>query len=307
MQKFEFSDNVKANLTYDQQTYIMQGQRKSQQLTEIVDEALGTAPHILVKAKYQTMIYGPPGVGKSYTTAEFCRSKGVIPVRCDSEITPSGLVQKFAVAEAATPPGQEIAVVWDDADKFLMDSKIVDLLKQIFQDDRDVACLPYDKNLTGEILKLRATGRNQIADAICKFMPTGSTGVFIPLKRFRHIVLTNKNYTRLSQVNKTSYLAPIVDRFDVHNLDYDWKTAWGWLAMILLTSQPFQKEGYPLTENQKIKIITWLYDKWEGNMLDRDPSYRTVRTMAEHVINHPVGYLDKWAAALIKPTMNSSK
>lgn len=47
-----------------------------------------------------------------------------------------------------------------------------------------------------------------------------------------------------------------------------------------------------LTEEQKIKIITWMFDKWDK--LGNKQTYRTVREMAQYIINEPDNYLNRW-------------
>ena len=87
-------------------------------------------------------------------------------------------------------------------------------------------------------------------------------------------------------------MRPIVDRFNYNRLQYEWTTAWGWLSYVLLNSQPFERYGIDLTEEQKVKIITWMFDKWDK--MGSKQTYRTVREMAQYIINEPDNYLNRW-------------
>lgn len=291
---YKFSKYVKANLTHDQETYIIQGSRKAKELATNVEEALGVASHMLVRAKNQTIIYGPPGVGKTYTTRQTCVKHGIQPIQINSGATPSFIATKFAYAEYWTPPGQEIAVIWDDADDVVFgDKKDANRWKMVFQDEPSEAFFNHEKNLTNEVLKFEKNGEERKAEAMKAFMKEDSIGINIPLARFKHIFLTNHDYELMSEKPKTAWMGPIVDRFKPVSLSYDWTTAWGWLSLVLLESQPYKETfGIELDEKQKIAIIRWLYERWDK--LKRQPSYRTVKEMAENIINEPANYLNRW-------------
>jgi ribose 5-phosphate isomerase RpiB len=79
----KLSKLIKQNLTDDQITYLMAGQRKANELSVMVEEALGVAKHIQVEAKRQVIIEGPPGVGKSYTTNQTCIGSKVQPIEIE--------------------------------------------------------------------------------------------------------------------------------------------------------------------------------------------------------------------------------
>jgi hypothetical protein len=51
-------------------------------------------------------------------------------------------------------------------------------------------------------------------------------------------------------------------------------------------------DTFGMTEEQKVKIITWMFDKWDK--MGSKQTYRTVREMAQYIINEPDNYLNRW-------------
>lgn len=290
----KLSKQVKLNLTDDQVTYIMAGERKAHELSTMVEEALGVAKHIKVIAKRQSIVEGPPGVGKSYTTKQTCISHGVQPIEIGTGSTLSYIASKLAYADYWTPKNKEIAVLWDDADDVVFgEKKNANIWKNVFMDDENEPRFQHNANLYNEIKKLeKDPSKERIVEAMRAYMPEDAMGIEIPMTRFRHIFLTNYDYEAISEKSRTSWMAPIVDRFNYNRLKYEWTTAWGWLSYVLLNSQPFAAYGEELTEEQKIKIITWMFDKWDK--MGNKHTYRTVREMAQYIINEPENYLNRW-------------
>jgi hypothetical protein len=73
-------------------------------------------------------------------------------------------------------------------------------------------------------------------------------------------------------------------------IELDWEKQWGWLAYVLGDTQPFGDEN-PLTDAQKTELLQWMYSNWTSL---RSTSYRTVRKLAEAMINDPDDYIDRW-------------
>jgi hypothetical protein len=290
----KLSKTVKQNLTDDQVTYIMAGERKARELRVMIEESLGVADHIRVMAKRQTIIEGPPGVGKSWETRQTCEASGVQPIQIGTGSTLSLIASKLAFADYWTPPDQEIVIIWDDADDVVFGAKKdANIWKNVFMDDENNPCFMHNVNMGNEIRRLeKDPTKARMVEAMKAYMPEDVMGIEIPMTRFRHIFLTNYDYDTMCQRATYSWMAPIVDRFNYNRLDYEWTTAWGWLSRVLLTSQPFEKYGERLTEEQKIRIITWLFDKW--HRMGNKQTYRTVREMAQYIINEPDNYLNRW-------------
>lgn len=290
----KFSKQVKQNLTDDQVTYIMAGERKAKELSVMIEESLGVAKHIKVIAKRQSIVEGPPGVGKSHTTKQTCIANGVQPIEIGTGSTLSYIASKLAYADYWTPSNQDIVVLWDDADDVVFEEKKnANIWKNVFMDDENEPRFLHNVNLSNEIKKLeKDPSKAKIVEAMKAYMPEDAMGIEIPMTRFRHIFLTNNDYESLSETKSKQWIAPIVDRFNYNRLNYEWTTAWGWLSYVLLNSQPFAQYDIDLTEEQKIRIITWLFDKWDK--MGNKQTYRTVREMSQYIINEPDNFINRW-------------
>lgn len=288
----ELSSYVKKHLDDDQITYIMAGERKSNELSKMVEEGLAIAKHVKVTAKNQIIIEGPPGVGKSHTTKQTCIQNGIQAIEIGTGASASYMASKFAYAEYWTPKDQQIVCIFDDADDVIFDKGTINTSKLMFTDESMEPRFIHNVNLTKEIKALENQGKDRMVEAMKSFMGDDETGISISLARFRFVVLTNEDWEAKAEKQRFKYLAPVVDRFNYNRLDYPWTTAWGWLSFVLLSSQPFADKGFDLTEEQKVEIINWLYTRWKK--MGNKQTYRTVREMAQYIINEPDNYLNRW-------------
>lgn len=65
------------------------------------------------------------------------------------------------------------------------------------------------------------------------------------------------------------------------------------MAYVLLTTQPFEKRfGILLNEEQKIRILRWVKDHWP--QMGSRQTYRTIKEMAEYMINEPDNAHNRW-------------
>jgi hypothetical protein len=276
-------------------TYILAGERKANELSTVVVESLGLAKHTKVESKRQTIIEGPPAVGKSFSTKQTCVAYGVQPIEVTATSTPSEIAAKFAYADYWTPKGQEIVVIYDDADEPIFgEKKTANTWKRVFTDDGDFPEYNHNVNMTGTINGWKKDpNKASLVQAVEHYISEGSLGISIPMDRFRHIVLTNTDWETEVEKKSKAHLAPVIDRFKYSRLKYEWTTAWGWLSYVLLTTQPFeQRFNISLTEEEKVKIITWIFVHWDK--MGKKQTYRTVKEMAEYLINEPDNAHNRW-------------
>lgn len=291
---YEFSKFALTQFTEDEQTYIHAGERKANELSKKITESLGRADNTIVESKRQTIVQGPPAVGKSFTTKQTCIALGVQPIEVTATSTPSEIAAKFAYAEYFTPRDQEIVVIYDDADEAIFgEKKNANTWKRVFTDIEDSPEFNHNVNMSSEIAKLKRAGKDKMAEAIQAHIFDGELGINIPMDRFRHIVLTNTDWESEIEKKRHAHLAPVIDRFKYERLQYEWTTAWGWMAFVLLTSQPFElRYNITLSEAEKIRILRWVKDHWPA--MGKKQTYRTIKEMAEYLVNEPDNAHNRW-------------
>jgi hypothetical protein len=137
------------------------------------------------------------------------------------------------------------------------------------------------------------TSKQIIIDAIERFSPSDSLGLSIPMDKVRVVVLCNldleddKVFSRNTKMK--SAIEPVRDRMKYKRINLNWEKQWGWTAYVLGETQPFK--DYPLDMEQKVELMTWMYSNWHSL---RSTSYRTVKSLAESMINESDSYLDDW-------------
>lgn len=279
-----------------QQKYIELGAEQDARLSKIVKKSVGVIPS-LVRAKRHTIISGPPGNGKSYTVFRELNKTDDISISLSDGASIWASVVKLATAVYSLKEGQKVNLIIDDADSAVFSPKSINKWKVASQDDEPA--FVHDVNVVNQIEKLRSTGKTLEADACDSFQNVGEVGIRIPMDDVRIMIICNKNYVDPSVVSKgmRDHVEAFIDRFDYQRLDFDWHVAWGWLINILDNDQPFEEEGFNLTDKQKYIVGEWMWDKWQ-NM--RNTSYRTIREMCAIMIEEPDDYKDIWAHKFLK-------
>jgi len=282
-----------------QRNYILEGKNQDNLLSKRIKKAAGIVK-LKVEAKKHTVISGPPGVGKSYTTFREVKESGKPFVMIGAGASDAAVMSKIAynVKKYCINKKQELILLYDDADDVIFkDKSSMNTWKIAMGKNNPV--YSRDIDLSSTIVKLRKQSKDEIADAIEFFQEEGEVGITIPFDKVRIIVLCNKNYEDPKQVyhSKRDDVEALLDRVKYTRLDFEWKVSWGWLAYILQSSQPFEEDGFKLTKAQKSYICKWMWDKWETM---RNCSYRTIEEMAEHMINDPDDFEDEWETFLAK-------
>ena len=282
-----------------QNILLTQGQDIDEKSRKFIREALGLT-NKKVEATRHTILSGPPGVGKTYGTTDECRIGNVKSILIPPGTTDIDLITRIAVAVYKLKANEELVVILDDADDVVFsDYKTLNKWKIAMQDNEPMLNHPVSVNNTIRTLEKQVeagnTAKQIIIDALMSFQAADSLGISVPTDKVRFFILCNldledpKAFSRNAKLK--SAVDPVLDRFAYKRIDLDWERQWAWLAYVLSQTQPFSEQGYDLTDDQKTELLQWMYSNW-NNL--RSTSYRTVRKLAEAMINDPEEYIDQW-------------
>lgn len=285
----------------EQNLLVEAGKIADENSREFIRGALGLKAK-KVEATRHSILSGPPGVGKTYGTIDECNKAKIKSILIPPGMTDIALTIKLACGVYSLKKNEELAVILDDADDVVFsDYQTLNKWKIAMADvDYDQGIIPtynHPVSMTNTLNTLQKQAdvdpsRQGIVDALKSFMSADSVGVSIPMDRVRFIVLCNldlEDPKAFKSAKLRSAVGPVLDRMKYKRITADWEKQWGWTAYVLGETQPF--EGHDLTKDQKIELMGWMYSNWSRL---RSTSYRTVRRLAEAMINEPDSYIDQW-------------
>lgn len=298
------------------ESYVAVGKAKDQRNRKFIQDAIGVT-NKKVEPKTNYMLGGPRGVGKTFGAMDEISKAGLpyvmlTPGETEIEFTvklATKLYHKVIKPNQNLEEGQKrnyMIVLSDDSDDtFFRDYTTVSKWKNAFQKPNlDIGLVPnyfYSKDITSTIQRAEKAGRTEIVEALSYFREEGQLGLTIPLLDVRFLVLLNLNFDDKDFYHKTfktkmrSAIDPVLDRFERDWVGANEKEQWGLLAYVLSTTQPFEQEGYKLTDKQKVELLVWMDQNWKRL---KSTSYRMVESLAAAMINEPQYYMDTWKTQL---------
>ena len=103
------------SFTTTQKNYIAEGKNQDKMLRDHIRLMLGITP-TKVQSKRHTIISGPPGIGKSYSTMDEIRNANVNMIQFGAGASDSAIALKLAYSVMKLSPDEELVVLLDDAD-----------------------------------------------------------------------------------------------------------------------------------------------------------------------------------------------
>lgn len=281
-----------------QRSAIENGFRLTERLEKYTEQAFGLRPD-LKETKRHTIIWSPPGAGKTFTVNQTIQQSGIRPVKFHGKASMNAFVIKMAYAVHCHPA--DTIVVWiDDCDTFFADSESLNVMKGVLDEDRNV--LGWDVNMTSEILKAEKSDNREgqmIAEALRSFQPPGSVGVEIPTDRCRFIITTNKKLATKHDVDtspKKMDEHAVRDRVQWRAFDISSDEAWGWMASVILSADVFKECGFSLDEQQTYMLLNNFHQYW--NNLSAN-SMRTVMEAGAMLHNSPESFADEFEQSFL--------
>ncbi len=276
---------------------VERGKLEDEKSRNFIRKALGVTKK-KVEATKHTILSGPPGVGKTFGTTDECNKAGLKAILIPPGASDVDIACMIAYGVYNLKPNEELVVIFDDADDAVFGT--YDRLNKwkiaTAEIDYDAGIIPHlhhAKSMSNTYNTLEKQKKHGLIKALKSFENDGELGISIPTDRVRFIILCNldvedpKTFSRQPKIK--SAIDPVLDRFERMRINLSWEHQWGWLAYVLSNSQPFK--DYPLTNNQKKELLSWMHSNWKNL---RSTSYRQVRKLAADMINEPDSYIDSW-------------
>jgi hypothetical protein len=296
-----FLKEFKGYLTARQISAIQNGLVLTERLQRYAEEAVGLRPDI-AETKKNTIIWSPPGAGKTFTVGNVIDDNGLEIVKYHGRASLNAFVIKMAVSAYKNQEADVIPVWIDDCDAFFGDKPSLDFMKMVLDTNEPV--ISWDVNMTGEIAKaenaaaksisvVNAQQSQTIAEALRHFN-NGGVGVEIPADQFRFVITTNKKLASKQDINKRKTNIDehaVRDRCKWKAFDITDEEAWGWMASVMLSDNVFKKDGFELAPLQMFQLLQIFHTNWANLNAN---SMRTVKEAGAMLYNNPETFADEF-------------
>lgn len=241
------------------------------------------------------LISSDPGIGKSYETAQILANKsGDEYILVEGSANMSAFTIELATA-VYLAQGKPLTVVLDDCD-MLFEDKNLNTAKKMFDDAR---ALKYNKNFRA----LRGLCTDLQFAALESFSSEEQTGFSVPLNNVTFIILTNRKFPTINEVEKQedgttkekrfTDLYAIRRRMQYQRIDMELTELWGYVANVVLNEKICEKFMPNITIDQKNQLLSWADKNWD-KIAERNLSI--VEKMTKDMVRYPDNYLDIWTA-----------
>jgi hypothetical protein len=276
-------------LTAKQKSAINNGLELTARLQKYAEQALGVAHE--PETKKNTIIWSPPGAGKTFTVRTVAEANQVDYVKYHGRATLNGFVMKMA---KACYLGQHLPVipVWiDDCDTFFSDKQSLDFMKIVL--DNDEAAISWDVNISSQIARAEKQGDLDLVAAL-KHWDNGGVGIEIPMDRCRFTVTTNKLLSSKQDINKKKLNIDehaVRDRCKWRAFNINNEEAWGWMASAMLSTNVFADDGFTLSPMQMFQLLNTFHKHWDKLTAN---SMRTVKEAGAMLHSSPDSFADEF-------------
>jgi hypothetical protein len=286
-----FMTHYHGHMTSKQRTAIFKGLELTERLEKYAEQSLGLRPD-LAETKRNTIIWSPPGAGKTFTVRGVARAANLNPVMYHGRASLNGFVMKMA-KECYKRQSEEIPVWIDDCDAFFQDQASLNFMKVVL--DNDEPSISWDVNVSSQIAKAKKLGDNILVDAL-SFYDNGGVGIEIPLDNVRFTITTNKLLASKQDIGKKKiniHEHAVRDRCNWRAFNITNEEAWGWMASVMLSDDIFQTIDKPfiLTPDQYWLLVNTFFHNWDNLTAN---SMRTVMEAGAMLFNNPNSFTDEF-------------
>ena len=244
-------------------------------------------------------VYGPPGIGKTYSIKKVLDDNGVKYVFISGNTSMFAFGILLAVTNYLNKQNEKIIVFVDDCDMIFSNETNCNIMKNVLAEP---FIFTYEKALQSQMGSLNELQKaaiifHQTEDKMGFAVPTSNL-VFIFTSNYRLPTDDDVKSAREKNQNKSIMLShknAIRSRCNVADFDLPNHALWGWIADVVYESDCLNKYGMELSDKEEIVKYTRL--KW--NHL-KERSLRLVEKMAIIKQTNPTEYKEMWDFQFLK-------